>query len=82
MSEIGKKLKTVLEGYAKFLRDRGLAPPKYQQHLRVCRMIAAPLGALGSLLISPFGGDNHLFSSEQPPQMPGDHHLLLRLGCG
>ena len=28
MSEVGKKLKTVLEGYAKFLRDRGLAPPK------------------------------------------------------
>jgi hypothetical protein len=33
MTEIGKKLKTVLEGYAKFLRDRGLAPPKHQPHL-------------------------------------------------
>ena len=26
MSEVGKKLKTALEGYAKFLRDRDLAP--------------------------------------------------------
>ena len=26
MSEVGKKLRTVLEGYAKFLRDRDLAP--------------------------------------------------------
>ena len=33
MSEVGKKLKTVLEGYAKFLRDRDLAPPKHQSHL-------------------------------------------------
>jgi len=33
MSEVGKKLKTVLEGYAKFLRDRDLAPPKRQPHL-------------------------------------------------
>ena len=33
MSEVGKKLKTVLEGYAKFLRDRDLAPPKHQPHL-------------------------------------------------
>ena len=33
MSNIGKKLKTVLEGYAKFLRDRDLAPPKHQPHL-------------------------------------------------
>jgi len=49
----------------------GLSPPKHQQHLRVCRMIAALLGALGSLLISPFVGDNHLFSSEQPPQNAG-----------
>ncbi len=33
MSEVGQKLKTVLEGYAKFLRDRDLAPPKHQPHL-------------------------------------------------
>jgi len=33
MSDVGKKLKTMLEGYAKFLRDRDLAPPKYQSHL-------------------------------------------------
>jgi len=33
MSEVGKKLKTMLEGYAKFLRDRDLAPPKHQSHL-------------------------------------------------
>jgi hypothetical protein len=33
MTEIGKKLKTVLEGYAKFLQDRDLAPPKHQPHL-------------------------------------------------
>jgi len=26
MSEVGKKLKTALEGYAKFLRDQDLAP--------------------------------------------------------
>ena len=71
MGKIRKKLKTVLEGYAKFLRDRGLAPPKHQQHLRVCRMIAAPLGAPGSLLINPFVGSSHLFSSEQPPQNAG-----------
>jgi hypothetical protein len=68
---IGKKLKTVLEGYATFLRKRKSVLPKYQQHLRVCRMIAAPLGISGHLLIDPFVGDNHLFSSEQPPQNAG-----------
>ena len=71
MAKVGKALESVLEGYASFLRDRGLAPPKHQQHLRVCRMIATPLGAPGSLLINPFVGDNHLFSSEQPPQNAG-----------
>jgi len=71
MTEIDKKLKTVLEGYARFLQERMLAPPKHQQHLRVCRMIAAPLGVPGHLLIDPFGGVNHLFSSEQLPQNAG-----------
>ena len=71
MSDVGKKLKTVLEGYAAFLRKRKSVLPKYQQHLRVCRMIATPLGAPGSLLINPFVSDNHLFSSEQPPQNAG-----------
>ena len=33
MSKVGQKVKTVLEGYAKFLRDRDLAPPKHQPHL-------------------------------------------------
>lgn len=33
MSEVGKKLKTVLERYAKFLRDRDLAPAKHESHL-------------------------------------------------
>ena len=33
MTEIGKKLKTVLEGYATFLRKRELVLPKHQQHL-------------------------------------------------
>ncbi len=82
MSEVGKKLKTVLESYAAFLRKRKSVLPKYQQPLRVCRVIAAPLGMSGHLLIDPFVGSSHLFSSEQPPQMPGDYHLLLRLGCG
>jgi hypothetical protein len=68
---IDKKLKTVLEGYATFLRKRKSVLPKHQQHLRVCRMIAAPLGVPGHLLIDPFVGDNHLFSSEQPPQNAG-----------
>jgi hypothetical protein len=36
MTKIGKKLKTMLEGHAKFLRDRGLAPPKHQPHLVRC----------------------------------------------
>ena len=71
MTEIDKKLKAVLEGYAVFLRKRKSLLPKHQQHLRVCRMIAALLGVPGRLLIDPFGGDNHLFSSEQPPQNAG-----------
>jgi uncharacterized NAD(P)/FAD-binding protein YdhS len=33
MSEVGKKLKTVLEGYAQLLRDRDLAPAKHESHL-------------------------------------------------
>ena len=33
MTEIGKKLKTVLEGYATFLRKRELVLPRHQQHL-------------------------------------------------
>ena len=82
MAKVGKALESVLERYANFLRERKSVLPKHQQPLRVCRMIAAPLGVPGHLLIDPFVGDNHLFSSEQSPQMPGDYHLLLRLGCG
>jgi len=33
MAEISKKLKTVLEGYATFLRKRELVLPRHQQHL-------------------------------------------------
>ena len=33
MAKVGKALESVLEGYASFLRDRGLAPPKHQPHL-------------------------------------------------
>ena len=33
MTEIGKKLKTVLESYATFLRKWELVLPRYQQHL-------------------------------------------------
>ena len=33
MTEIGKKLKAVLEGYAAFLRKRKLVLPRHQQHL-------------------------------------------------
>ena len=33
ITEIGKKLKTVLEGYATFLRKRELVLPRHQQHL-------------------------------------------------
>ncbi|HUT87644.1 MAG TPA: hypothetical protein VMX15_06135 [Candidatus Heimdallarchaeota archaeon] len=38
MDEVSKTLKTVLEGYAKFLRDRDLAPPKHQPHLARCEL--------------------------------------------
>jgi hypothetical protein len=71
MGKIDKKLKTVLERYAAFLRKRKSVLPKHQQHLRVCRMIATPLGAPGSLLINPFVGSSHLFSSKQSPQNAG-----------
>jgi hypothetical protein len=33
MGKVGSKLKAVLEGYAKFLRDRDLAPARHQPHL-------------------------------------------------
>jgi len=68
MTKVGKALESVLEGYATFLRKRKSLLPKHQQHARVCRVIAAPLRVPGRLLIDPFVGDNHLFSSEQPPQ--------------
>jgi len=73
MGKIGKKVKTVLEGYANFLA---------QAEIAATQAPAAPTCIPGRLLIDPFVGDNHLFSSEQSPQMPGDYHLLLRLGCG
>lgn len=82
MAKVGKALESVLERYATFLRKRKSLLPKYQQHLRVCRMIAAPLGVPGHLLIDPFGGDTTGFQVSNRPKMPGDYHLLLRLGCG
>ena len=33
MAKVGSKLKAVLEGYAKFLRDRDLAPARHRPHL-------------------------------------------------
>ena len=33
MVETSQRLQVVLDGYAKFLRDKGLAPPKHQPYL-------------------------------------------------
>jgi hypothetical protein len=38
MGEVGKKLKTVLEDYASFLRERMLACPSTRQAFRLMRL--------------------------------------------